>query len=401
MAEIFDRKRLAPLKDTVAIVGVGETDYGADYRGAGGKAMAKGEARYDSYTLASRALKRALDDAGLKKDDIDGLCTGPTMSGERASELWGLNPRWSGSGDAAQGIIEAAMAIHCGLCTTVALVYGNAQRSMDTAYGGARVTGGGITSYFYYAPWGLTSQGALYALFFQRHKLLYGTTEEQLGAIAVAFRKHACLNPNAVMYGKPIAIDDYMNAKYVAEPLRLYDYCLINDGGVAIIVRRADMAQDLKQKPVMVSGFGWSEENVDATQLRPRLKDFYHTAHHGVAQQMYAMAGVTPKDVDVFATYDSFSVHLLASLEGFGFCKEGEGGAFVQNGRIEIGGELPCNTSGGMLSESYMQSWNHQPELVRQVRGGLGARQVQGAEVAQYVHDVAGKCKSIIYTKGA
>src|SRR4029434_9246144 len=231
MADIFDRKRLAPLKDTVAIVGVGETDYGADYRGAGGRAMAKGEARYDSYTLASRALKRALDDAGLNKEDIDGLCTGLTLSGERASELWGLNPRWSGSGDAAPCHIEDTMAIHCGLCTTVALVYGNAQRSMDTAYGGSRVTGGGITSYFYYAPWGLTSQGALYALFFQRHKLLYGTTEEQLGAIAVAFRKHACLNPNAVMYGKPITIDDYMNAQYVAEPLRLYDYCLINDGG--------------------------------------------------------------------------------------------------------------------------------------------------------------------------
>ena len=145
MADIFDRKRLAPLKDTVAIVGVGETDYGADYRGAGGRAMAKGAARYDSYTLASRALKRALDDAGLNKEDIDGLCTGATLSGERASELWGLNPRWSGSGDAAQGIIEATMAIHCGLCTTVALVYGNAQRSMDTAYGGSRVTGGGIT----------------------------------------------------------------------------------------------------------------------------------------------------------------------------------------------------------------------------------------------------------------
>ena len=141
----------------------------------------------------------------------------------------------------------------------------------------ARVTGGGITSYFYYAPWGLTSQGALYRCFSSAISC-YGTTEEQLGAIAVAFRKHACLNPNAVMYGKPITIDDYMNAKYVAEPLRLYDYCLINDGGVAIIVRRADMAKDLKHKPVMVSGFGWSEENVDATQLRPRLKDFYHGA---------------------------------------------------------------------------------------------------------------------------
>src|SRR3989442_12068804 len=147
--------------------------------------------------------------------------------------------------------------------------------------------------------WGMTSQGALYALFFQRHKLLYGTTEEQLGAIAVAFRKHACLNPNAVMYGKPITIDDYMNAKYVAEPLRLYDYCLINDGGVAIIVRRADMAKDLKHKPVMVSGFGWSEENVDATQLRPRLGDFYHKAHNAVAAQCYPMAGVGPRDIDV------------------------------------------------------------------------------------------------------
>src|SRR5215468_8533887 len=365
MAVSFDRARLAPLKDTVAVVGVGETDYGKDYRGAGGQAVSKGEVRYDSYTLASRALKRALDDAGLKKDDIDGLCVGGTLSGERASEQWGLNPRWSGGGDAAQCIIEATLAIDAGLCTTVALVYGNAQRSMDTAYGGARVTGGAITSYFYYAPWGMTSQGALYALFFQRHKLLYGTTEEQLGAVAVAFRKHACLNENAVMQ-KSLTIQDYLKAPYIAEPLRLYDYCLINDGGVAIILRRADMARDLRQRPIMVSGFGWSEENVDA-----------------------------------FATYDSFSVHLLASLEGFGFCKEGEAGAFVQGGRIEIGGELPCNTSGGMLSESYMQSWNHQPELVRQLRGGLGNRQVQGAEVAQYVHDVAGKCKSLIYTRGA
>ena len=252
MAISFDQTRLAPLKDPVAVVGVGETDYASDYRGAGGKAVAKGEARYDSYTLASRALKRALDDAGLNKDDIDGLCVA-NLSSERACELWGMNPRWSGGGDAAQCIIEATMAINCGLCTTVALVYGNAQRSMDTAYGGSRVTGGGITSYFYYAPWGLTSQGALYALMFQRHKLLYGTTEEQLGAIAVAFRKHACMNPNAIMQ-KPLTIDDYLNARYVAEPLRLFDYCLINDGGVAIIVRRADMANDCRHSPIMVSG---------------------------------------------------------------------------------------------------------------------------------------------------
>src|SRR5437899_11716467 len=127
MAVSFDRGRLAPLKDTVAVVGVGETDYGKDYRGPGGQTVSKGEARYDSYTLASRALKRALDDAGLSKDDLDGLCTA-NLSGERASELWGLNPRWSGGGDAAQCIIEATLAINAGPCTTVALVYGNAQR---------------------------------------------------------------------------------------------------------------------------------------------------------------------------------------------------------------------------------------------------------------------------------
>src|SRR3954471_8849890 len=172
MALRFDQDRLGWLKDSVAIVGVGETDYGADYRGAGGQAAKKGEARYDHYTLASQALKRALDDAGLTKDDIDGLCVGHTLSSERACELWGMNPRWTGAGDAAQCIIEAAMAINCGLCTTVALVYGNAQRSMDTAYGGSRVTSSAFTSYYYYAPWGMTSQGALYALFFQRHKLL-------------------------------------------------------------------------------------------------------------------------------------------------------------------------------------------------------------------------------------
>src|SRR5262245_55181073 len=136
MTVTFDRTRLAPLSNTVAVVGVGETDYAKDYRAAGGQAVSKGEARYDSYTLASRALKRALDDAGLEKSEIDGLCTSGTLSGERASKLWGLNPRWSGGGDAAQCIIEATLAINAGLCTTVALVYGNAQRSMDTAYGG-------------------------------------------------------------------------------------------------------------------------------------------------------------------------------------------------------------------------------------------------------------------------
>ena len=400
MAAQADLDRLRPLKDVAAIVGVGDTDYAADYRTARGEATAVGSGGGDSYVFAARAFRRALDDAGLEKGEIDGLCVGGPLAHERLSEVLGLNPRWSSGGDAPRSLIEAVQAINAGLCTTVACVYGNAQRSANVQYGGPQAMGGdGILSYVYYAPWGLTSQGALYAMMFKRHQLVYGTSEEQLAAIPVALRRHATLNPNAIMQ-RPLSTEDYLRARYIVEPLRLFDYCLVNDGGVAIIVQRADLARERKQEPVLISGFGWSELTVDATQLRPRIKDFYFPAHHNVVAQVYPMAGVTQNDIDVYATYDSFSVHLLFTLEGFGFCGEGESGDFIQDGRIEVGGALPCNTSGGMLSESYMQSWNQQVELVRQLRGGLGDRQVEGAEVAQYAHDVAGKCMSLIYTKG-
>ena len=400
MAAQADLDRLRPLKDVAAIVGVGDTDYAADYRTARGEATAVGSGGGDSYVFAARAFRRALDDAGLEKSEIDGLCVGGPLAHERLSEVLGLNPRWSSGGDAPRSVIEAVQAINAGLCTTVACVYGNAQRSANVQYGGPQAMGGGgILSYVYYAPWGLTSQGALYAMMFKRHQLVYGTSEEQLAAIPVALRKHATLNPNAIMQ-RPLSTEDYLRARYIVEPLRLFDYCLVNDGGVAIIVQRADLARERRQEPVLVSGFGWSELSVDATQLRPRIKDFYFPAHRDVVAQVYPMAGVTQNEIDVYATYDSFSVHLLFTLEGFGFCGEGESGDFIQDGRIEVGGALPCNTSGGMLSESYMQSWNQQVELVRQLRGGLGDRQVEGAEVAQYAHDVAGKCMSLIYTKG-
>lgn len=403
MARTIEHDRLKALKDTVSVIGVGESDYVADYRsGAKGNAAEKGSGALNSYQLAATALRRALDDAGIDKSEIDGLVVGGPMSSERTCEVLGINASWCVSGDAPRGIIAAVQAINAGLCHTVALVYGNAQRSMNTQYGGPQAMGGdGILSYVYYAPWGMTSQGGLYSMMFRRHQLVYGTTEEQLGAVSVAFRKHASMNPNAIMKER-FTIEDYMNSRYISEPFHLFDYCLINDGGVAIIIQRADMAKSGKNTPINVSGLGWSEMDIDSTQLRPRLKDFYYPAHHAVREKVYPMAGVTPKDIDVYATYDSFSTHLLFSLEGFGFCGEGEGGAFIQNGRIEIGGEIPCNTSGGMLSESYMQSWNHQPELVRQLRHQYAGteREVKGAEVAQYVHDVAGKCLSLIYTRG-
>lgn len=402
MVATGDLARLRALSNSVAVVGVGETDYAKDYRGGyrPGARERGVPGELDSYGLAAKAFRRALDDSGLNKTEIDGLCSAGTVAHERLCEILGIDPGWGYSGNAARCVIESVQAVNAGLCRTVALVYGNAQRSMNTQYGGPRASGGDSNlAYVYYAPWGLTSQGALYALMFRRYQLRYGMTEEQLAAIPVAFRRHASLNPNAIMRD-PITKGEYLASRYIVEPLRIFDYCLVNDGGVALILRRADMARNLKQPPILVSGFGWSELNTGTTQLRHRMRDFYRPAHEAVAAQVYPMAGMTQKDIDVFSTYDSFSVHLLFSLEGFGFCGEGEAGDFIQDGRIEIGGELPCNTSGGMLSESYMQSWNHQVELVRQLRGGLGPRQVANARVGQYVYDASGKCQSLIYTRG-
>jgi acetyl-CoA acetyltransferase len=328
------------------------------------------------------------------------VCVGGELGVERAGEFFGIDARWSAAADAPRAIVLAAQAINAGLCSTVACVYGNAQRSRNVQYGGRKAVGGSAArSYVYYAPWGLPSQGALYALMFKRHQLTYGTTSEQLAAVSVAFRRHASLNANAVMTER-FTVEDYLSSPYVAEPLRLLDYCLVNDGGVAFILQRADRARHGRQTPVNVSGFGWAEMNIDSTQLRPRLKEFYYPAHRAVAAEVYNMSGYGPADIDVYGTYDSFSTHLLFSLEGFGFCPEGEAGRWIQDGRIEIGGELPCNTSGGMLSESYMQGWNHQVELVRQLRGGLGERQVEGAEIAQYTQDAMGMCVGVIYTRG-
>lgn len=388
-----DIKRLQSLRSKAAVVGVGHTDYPEDYR-----LVRAGETVTDSYGYGALAFKRALEDAGLTKDDIDGLIVGPTIAYERMGEILGINPRWGAQADAALSIAEACIALHAGLASCIALVYGNDQRSSGVQYGGPQAMGGDqFLSYVYFSPWGLTSQGALYAMMFRRYMGVYGTKPEQLGCVAVAQRKHAALNENALMR-KTITIEDYLEARYIVEPLRLYDYCLINDGGVALILTTAERARDMRKPPVYVKGIGRSDLNVGATSLRPRLLEFYRPAQREAAEQVYAMAGVTREDIDALQVYDSFSCHILFALEGFGFCEPGEAGAFVENGRIELGGQLPVNTSGGHLSETYMQGWNHQVEAVRQLRGECGPRQVRNCQHVQYISSVAGKVVSLIYS---
>ena len=387
----------ASLHKTSAIAGVGVTDWIEDYR-----RVRAGEKPFDSYGYGAVALKRALADAGLGRDDVDGLIVGPTTAYERMGEVLGVNPRWGDQADAVTAVAKAAQAIATGAAEVVALVYGNDQRSAAIQYGGPEAMGGdAFLSYVYHSPWGLTSQGALYALMFRRYMALTGARERDLGQVSVAQRGWADLNPRAIMKGRKITLEDYLASTYVAEPLHLYDYCLINDGGVALIVAEASRAKAIAaksgQKPVLIHGIGRADLNREATSLGPRLLEFYRPAQKLASESLYAMAGVGPKDVDVLLVYDSFSCHIPFALEGFGYCGIGEAGKFMAETGIGPGGKLPVNTGGGHLSESYMQGWNHQIEAVRQLRGGEGARQAPNCRHVHYVSDVAGKVVSLMY----
>jgi acetyl-CoA acetyltransferase len=388
---MFDRERLKRLKDDVAIVGVGDTNYAEDYARA-----RSGVAYQDGYGYAVEAFRRALLDCGLDRNDVDGLIVGPTLSSERAGEILGINPTWSSQADAVNAVLQAALALHAGVADCIALVYGNDQRTAGTKYGGPTARGEQFLSYVYYAPWGMTSQGALYAMMTRRYMELWHLDPEDLAEVALSQRKFAQLNPNAVMR-EPLELESYLKAKYICDPLRIFDYCLVNDGGVALIMTTRERARGLSKRPVLISGIGRYDVNTDATSLWPRMIDFYHSGHSKAAAQVYEMAGLGPSDVDVVGIYDSFSPHVVFALEGFGFFPQGEFKRLVANGALGPGGKLPVNTSGGHLSESYMQGWNHQVELVRQLRGEAQARQVADAEIGQYLSDVGGKVISMIY----
>jgi acetyl-CoA acetyltransferase len=370
------------MKDKIAVVGVGTTPMG-DFP------------LLDEYGLGAWAFRNAIEDCGLDKNAIDGLgvCRVPSYS--RMGEVLGIDPRWTLTLPAhgrmsGISIIEAMAALHAGLTDHVALIYANIGRSRRVNYGGEEAPN-------IWNPWGFTSPGAGHALMYQRHAQMYGTKTTDLAEVAVAFRKHACLNPAAVMK-KPITIEDHENSRFIAEPLRLLDYCLINDGAVCLILTTTERARDLKRPPVLISGIGAQESFIDSS-LPNFSGDFWFDALGKVASDVYGMAGVGPDDVDALMCYDNFSPTVLFSLEGMGFCQRGEAGAFVRGGRLQLGGALPTNTDGGHLSNSYMQGWALNAEAVRQVRGDGGERQVAGAKVVQYV--AATPCsRSIIYTAG-
>ena len=375
------------LAGRAAVVGVGTTRYGK-------------LPEHDAYDLGVWALKEALADCGLAFEDIDGVIVNRIPDYQRFGEITGINPRYTmitpGQGRFSGICIQTAVAvIAAGLATTVACVYGNNGRSAGDHYGGASDAygSGGAGLWF---PYGMTSPGAFHALMMRRHMEQYGTTSDQLGAVAATFRRHASLNPEAVMR-TPFTLEEYRQARYICEPLRLLDYCLINDGGVAMILTSAERARDLKKPPVVLRGFGQASA-LAGSSFPP--EDYWRAPMRQVAADAYGMAGAAPQDMDALMIYDNFTPTVLFSLEGFGFCKEGESGPWVSEGRLALGGEFPTNTSGGHLSESYMQGWALNVEAVRQVRGECGARQVADARLVQYM-TAAPVITSIIYGREA
>jgi acetyl-CoA acetyltransferase len=209
----------------------------------------------------------------------------------------------------------------------------------------------------------------------------FGTTSKQLGTVAVTCRKHACMNPNAQSYGKPITLEDHQKSRWISEPLRALDCCPWTDGGGAVVVTSAERAKNLKKRPVYISGWGQAH---GAPLLRPwrnpNISDW--TIWKGASDTAFKMAGVARKDIDVAQLYDAFTIVFLVQLESSGFCKTGESGPFVESGKINLGAELPCNTAGGLLSEGHTMGMGHIVESVRQLRGECGERQVKDAEIA-------------------
>jgi acetyl-CoA acetyltransferase len=385
-----DLQRLKAISNSIAVVGVGETDYAADY-----PASRAGTAVTDHYGFGVRAFKAALNDAGLRREDIDGLIACSVPLG-RMVEVLGLEPRFSASSfDPATALMTAADAIRNGLAECIALVKSLNYRTAGTQFGGPQAMGADVLYYVYYRPWGFTSQGAFDSVVVQRYMEIYGLTERQLGIVAVAERAWARMNPLAIMQ-RPMTIEDYLRYPFVARPLRVPDYCLINDGGTCLIVSSVERARRMTRHPmVTVTGLGWGEENADMSQLRPKL-NFSRVQMRQAGRQCYQMAGVGPQDIDAFYYYDNFSGELFYILENYGYCKEGEAARFIEAKGIGPGGGFPVNTSGGMISESYLQGWNAQAEMVRQLRGEAGPRQINRCRHTHYVSNTVARATSLI-----
>ena len=361
------------LKDRGAITGIGETAYS---RNSGKSVVA----------LQMEASLAAIADAGLAPTDIDGIVAyapGGVVAEDFVTNFGIPDLRFSATtpmgGASAVAAVQCALAVVAtGVCRHVLIPLGRNGASGSRI--GARVR---EMPQFrvvgeFEMPVGALAPAQLYAPMARRHMELYGTTSRQLGEIAVATRRHAALHGNAIMTS-PITIEDHQASRMIADPLRLLDCSLESDGAVAVIVSAAERARDLRQRPVWVMGA--AEGHPDSPSVISQRPDLTIFGLAKAAPRAFAMAGVAPADIDVAEIYDCFTFNVLCQIEDLGFCAKGEGGPFVEGGAIALGGRLPINTHGGLLSQAHMAGLNHVVELVRQLRGEGGATQVTDAEI--------------------
>src|SRR5438445_386587 len=358
------------LSGRTAIAGVGATAFG------------KLPGR-SAWSLQAEAVRLALEDAGLHKDDVDGLLTEPQfgeplmLHGHVLGRMLGLKTNYLstksiGGATAISLVQEAAMAIEGGLCEVAVCVFGdNAKTGLPMLFGLAQMGRGQADE----IAFGMAGGAVMEARSAMRYMHEFKVTHEMLGSVAIAFRDHATRNPNA-QYREPLTMEEYLAAPFVSEPFRRYDCAITTDGAVAVVVTSAARARDLAKPPAYVGGIGQGH-HLDG------LKDPTHYTHFAGARssaRAFDMAGVTTEDVDVAQLYDCFTSTVLITLEDYGFCKKGEAGPFALEGNLGLGGELPTNTSGGMLSEGDLTGWNRVAEGVGQIRGE-STSQVEGAEV--------------------
>ena len=364
-------------KNKIVIAGVGETEQG--------KIPDK-----SSFHFLSQASKLAIEDAGVKKSDVDGLVTAFSlvehtfMHCTTFADYFGLRPRFFssvavGGATAVWMVAEAAMAIASGQAEVVLCVRGDNTLSGISSSGMVALIREMCHAEFEF-PYGLTTPGG-YALAAQRYLHDFGTTREHLAAVAVTMRKHAANKENA-MNKEPLSIDDVLNSRIIAEPLSKYDCSIISDGGAAFIVTTEAKAKELGiQNPL---AYLWGMGQGYSHQYLTSLKDLdqIYNAVNASGQKAFQTAGLTQKDVDVAFLYDCFTITVLLELEGLGFVPKGEGGAFALEGRMEIGKDLPVNTHGGLLSQAHLGAMHHVIEAVLQLRKQAGPRQVKDADVA-------------------
>lgn len=377
------------IKDRAAVVGIGQTGFA--------KKLEPGETE-----LACMAIREALDDAGIHPSEVDAMSAftwESTEENEIASNLGFGDVRFFsrigyGGGAGCATLLHLAMAVATGQASVGVAFRSRKRGSGARVWALAQERMSDVWKYS--RPYGLVRPVDEVAILTRRYMHEYGMTREHLANVALACRRHANNNPAAMMYGKMLTREQYMNARWIAEPLCLFDNCLETDGALACVIVSARRARDCRQRPVYIHAGSQGMTAPHPTMMNHFCDAPLDGPSWAAARGMWRNSDIRPADIKVAQIYDAFTTLVPLSLEGYGFCRRGEGAAFTENGALEIGGRLPINTGGGGLSEAYVHGFNHINEGVRQMRG-TSVNQVAGADACLVTSGEAVPTSAVVF----